>query len=566
MRPVDHGTVKSWGRCRHRQLGAQHVEDRVKVFAQPVVVDWPARTAMLTQQIRRECGLLPVGRIGWGSGIGVTPGAGIHAALTSRHSRDVVCRCQARRALCPVVRYTTFRFCLDPTVEQAAVLSRHAGASRFAFNTCLRLVKTALEAKQTGVSVKVPWTGFDLVNAFNAWKRSEAAGRIITVDAAGDAEIEVTGLRWRGEVSAQVFEEAAVDLGKALGAFADSRKGTRAGRRVGFPRFKKKSKAVESFRLRNKHPKNGKPCIRLGDGGIARSVTLPGIGRVRVHDDTRRLRRMLAAGRGKILFATVSRRGGHWFVSLNVQAADLHPAQQHEPGSSTAWVGVDRGLHDLAVAADETGTEIARFPHQKHLKTAMARQRRLARAVTGKKKGSNNRRRAAVRLGTHHLTVRNRRHHALHEISNVLTQYPRVALEDLNIAGMLHNRHLAASIGDAAWAELARIIGYKQAWKNGTVMTVDRWFPSSKTCSACGHVREQLDLSERTFRCRNCQISIDRDLNAATNIAAWARSHAPDPQAEGRDTNARREDSTGQPSTAGEPGPCDAGTRTHAPA
>jgi len=416
----------------------------------------------------------------------------------------------------PGMRHTTFRFCLDPTVGQAAALSRHAGASRFAFNTCLRLVKTALEAKQGGESVTVPWAGFD--------------------------------------------------LGEALGAFADSRKGERAGRRVGFPRFKKKGKAAESFRLRNKQPRNGKPCIRVGDDGIARSITLPGIGRVKVHDDTRKLRRMLATGRGKILFATVSRRGGRWFISLNVEAADLHPAQQHNADADSPWVGVDRGLHALAVAADDSGTEIARFAHPRHLKTAMARQRRLARAVTRKKKGSSNRRRAAARLGKHHLTVTNRRHHALHEIANELIQYPRIALEDLNIAGMLSNRHLAASISDSAWAELARIIGYKQAWRCGQVMTVDRWLPSSKTCSACGDVRETLSLAERVFRCEHCDFTADRDTNAAVNIAAWAKTHAPDPQAAGRDTNARREESSGRSTACGETGLNDAGTQTHAAA
>lgn len=463
-----------------------------------------------------------------------------------------------RRGTMPGMRHTTFRFCLAPTAGQSAALSRHAGAARFGFNTCLRLVKTALEAKQADESVKVPWTGFDLINAINSWKRSEAAGRVIAVDSAGDAEVAVTGLRWRTEVSAQVFEEAAVDLGKALAAFSDSRKGSRAGRRVGFPRFKKKGKAAESFRLRNKDPKRGKPCIRLGDNGLVRSVTLPGIGAVKVHDDTRRLRRMLATGRGKILFATLSHRGGRWFVSLNVEAADLQTARQHNEGGE--WVGVDRGLHDLAVAADDNGAEVARFAHPKHLKTAMARQRKLARAVTRKKKGSSNRRRAAQRLGKHHLTVRNRRHHALHEIANVLTQYPRVALEDLNIAGMLGNRHLAASISDSAWSELARIIGYKQAWKNGTVITVDRWFPSSKTCSACGEVRDTLTLSERTFTCV-CGFTADRDLNAAVNIAAWARSHAPDPQVAGRATNACREESSGRSTARGETGLNDAGTR-----
>ena len=94
-------------------------------------------------------------------------------------------------------RHTTFRFCLDPTVEQREVLARHAGASRFAFNQCLRMVKTALTHRKTDPTVEVPWTGFDLINAFNAWKKTEDAGRVFTVDTDGAAEMVVTGLAWR---------------------------------------------------------------------------------------------------------------------------------------------------------------------------------------------------------------------------------------------------------------------------------------------------------------------------------------------------------------------------------
>jgi putative transposase len=119
-----------------------------------------------------------------------------------------------------MARHTTFRFCLDPTVEQQGTLARHAGAARFAFNQSLRLVKTALETKGVDSAAAVPWTGFDLINAFNAWKKTEQAGRVFTVDVTGDAE---------------VFEEAAVDLGRALKSFTDSRTETRRGKRVGFP-------------------------------------------------------------------------------------------------------------------------------------------------------------------------------------------------------------------------------------------------------------------------------------------------------------------------------------------
>jgi putative transposase len=226
-------------------------------------------------------------------------------------------------------RHTTFRFCLDPTVEQHGVLARHAGASRFAFNQCLRIVKTALTQRCSDRHAKVPWTRFDLINAFNAWKKTADAGRMIGVDPAGVAEVAVTGLVWRHEVCQQVFEEAAVDLSRGLQAWSDSRSGKRSGKRIGFPRFKKKSCAAPSFRVRNKHRKGRLAAIRVGTDGRPRSVILPGIGAIAVHDDTRRLRRMLTNQRAKILFATVTQHGGRWWVSLNVEAADLHPVHQH---------------------------------------------------------------------------------------------------------------------------------------------------------------------------------------------------------------------------------------------
>ena len=132
----------------------------------------------------------------------------------------------------------------------------------------------------------MPWSGFDLINAFNCWKTSERAGRVFVVAPDGMAVKQVTGLSWRTEVSAQVFEEAAVDLGRALARYAEM-KG-----QVGFPRHRRKGRHRESFRLRNKRDPSGRDGIRVGEGH-PRSVTLPRIGTIRVHDDTRRLRRML---------------------------------------------------------------------------------------------------------------------------------------------------------------------------------------------------------------------------------------------------------------------------------
>jgi putative transposase len=460
-------------------------------------------------------------------------------------------------------RHTTFKFCLAPTVEQHELLARHAGAARFAFNQCLGMVKTALSRRRADPAIEVPWTGFDLINAFNAWKKTADAGRVFIVDTDGVSQHVVNGLAWRSEVCQQAFEEAAVDLGKGPKAWSESRAGRRKGKRVGFPRFKKKTGAVPSFRLRNKHPMDKPSAIRVGDNNRLRTITLPGIGQIGVHDDTRRLRRMLVKGRAKICFATITCHGGRWWVSLNIEAADLHPAHQHtarHPHDGGGWVGVDRGLSAFLVAATADGGEVARIADApKALAVGMKHQRHLAKKLSRTKKGSVNRRQAAAELGRHHQHVANVRRHFLHQVSNELVKtHDRLVIEDLNVAGMLRYHRLAQAISDAGWAEFARLLGYKHAWRGGQLVTADRWYPSSKLCPACGAIRREMTLADRVFTC-GCGHSADRDTNAAVNLARWGQTHHDDlhldprtPKQRGRATNARRRDGADQhPSCAG---------------
>jgi putative transposase len=397
---------------------------------------------------------------------------------------------------------------------------------------------------------------------------------VFTVDAGGVVEPVVTGLAWRGQVCQQVFEEAAVDLGKGLKAWSDSRSGKRKGKRVGFPRLKKKTGVVPSFRLRTKHPKDRPPTIRVGDNNRPRSITLPGIGQIGVHDDTRGLRRMLARGRAKILFVTITHRAGRWWVSLNVEAADLHAAHQHsarDPADDGGWVGIDRGLSAFLVAATAEGTEVTRITDTpKALARGLKRQRRLAKSLSRKQEGSINRRDAAVKLGRHHRHIANIRKHFLHQVSNELVKtHDRLVLENLNVTGMLANHRLARAISDAGWAEFGRLLCYKQAWRGGELVVADRWYPSSRLCAACGTVRSELTLADRLFTC-GCGHSADRDANAATNLAHWGQAHHDNlhdprtPKHGGRVTNARRRDGSDlHPSCAGETSPEDAGTDVH---
>jgi putative transposase len=471
-----------------------------------------------------------------------------------------------------VGRFTAFRFTLDPTADQVAVLRRHAGASRFAFNQCLAMVKDALDARRRDGVTVVPWSGFDLINAFNRWKRSADAGRVITVDTAGEATVVATGLSWRGEVLQQVFEEAAVDCGSALAAYTASRQDRRRGRRVGFPRFKRKTRTVASFRIRCRISAAGRANVRIGDGA-PRTVTLPKIGVVRVREDTRRLRRMNRTGRASITSATVSCGAGRWTVSVTVEAANLHPAQCHPPrppDDNSGWVGVDRGLAAFVVAADTTGRQVLRINDPpRPLRAALPRLRRLSRHVSRKQRGSNNRRKAAARLGRCHHHIANIRRYFLHEVANRLVQtHDRLALEDLHTAGLLRNHRLAAAIADAGWAELARIIGYKQAWRGGQMVMVDRWYPSTKTCAACHTVAGTVPLSTRIFHCERCGYRADRDVNAAVNLATWAEQHhaqVRDPEARGPVTNAYRGDGPGPHRPAGETSPNDVGTQPPRP-
>jgi putative transposase len=451
------------------------------------------------------------------------------------------------------MRHTTFRFSLRPTPIQERLLRRHAGASRFAFNQCLQLVTEMLQARRVDPSVVVPWSGFDLINAFNAWKRSEAAGRTFIVASDGTITKQVTGLAWRREVAAQVFEEAAVDLGRALAAYEASKSGVRRGQPVGFPRRKKKGCCRDGFRLRNNT--NG---IRVGEGH-PRSVTLPRIGTVRLDDDTRRLRRLLrpvaqanpntgeqtVSARARILFATCNRRGSRWYVSLNVEAPDLHP-QRHHPSRADedhgGWVGLDRGLTNFVVAATVDGAEVGRWHAPKPLVRRLARVRRHSRAVSRTQPRSRNRAKAVRRLSREHVRIADARRSFLHEVSSQLVKtHDRLCLEDLAVAHLVRNKQVARAISDVGWAELARQVTYKQTWRSGEVSIADRWFPSSKTCSRCGWVKVRMGLAERTFQCGGCGLTMDRDRNAAANLAAWAERHhaqVPDRRAGGRVINA----------------------------
>jgi putative transposase len=203
-------------------------------------------------------------------------------------------------------------------------------------------------------------------------------------------------------------------------------------------------------------------------------------------------------------------------------AAELHQAERRRTSRHAVPVGVDRGITSLCVAADADGVPVESFEGVKTLKQAQASLKAASQALARTTPGSKGRQRARTRLAKTHRKVANTRRHLVHQASRALVDRVQVlVIEDLNVAGMVRNRHLARSISDAAMGELSRQILYKARWHGVEVRIVDRYFPSSKTCSGCGVVRSDLDLSTRTYSCGDCGLVIDRDLNAAINLARW---------------------------------------------
>ncbi len=450
------------------------------------------------------------------------------------------------------------------------MLVRHLGASRFAYNQCLRMVEEAQDARKAGRAAQVLRSGYDLIKRFNGWKTTEDAGRVFEVTSTGEATKKVTGLAWRTEVYQQVFEEAAVDLGRALKQWSEARK-VEGGPKVGFPRQRRRRGAHDSFRVRNQFPKDARPAIRLGDLR-PRTVRLPRIGVIAVREDTRRLRRMMDKGRARIVQASVRLRRERWTVALTVEAADLHEERRKRTGIGTLvspWVGVDVGLSSYAVAATAKAREVARFDDwPRALQVAQPELRRRHRAVTRKQKGSARRRRAVVRLGKRYAKVAAVREQYLHDISNRLVKtHDKLVIEKLGYAGMRRtNPKLSRAIQDASWSSLARMLEYKQEWHGGRLLVADQFLPSSKTCSGCGAVRNMGGVAVRTYVCGACGLVIDRDLNAAANLAGWAELHESakawlrDPHAGGPVTNARGWERAGRSLGSGETVPEEAGT------
>jgi putative transposase len=365
---------------------------------------------------------------------------------------------------------------LDLNNQQRTACVRHAGVARFAFNWGLERKITAYQSGK-----KTP-SAIDLHRELNRLKQSEFS--------------------WMYEVSKCAPQEALRDLDRAFKNFFRRVEEKKAGKcvKVGFPRFKSRKKGVGSFRLTG--------TIRIFNGHIQ----LPRLGVLKLKE-----KGYLPVTDVHILNATVSERAGRWFVSLQVEMEIRDPE-----GAERPVAGVDLGINRLAQVSDGTY-----FENPRALKKAQKKLKRLQRVVSRRQKGSANYQKAVHQLAKAHARVANIRKNAVHQVTTWLVRHKSaIVLEDLNVSGMMKNHHLAQSIADVGLHEFRRQLQYKgqwyppfhRGWYGCEVFLADRFFPSSKQCSQCGVVKDNLRLGQRTYHCEHCGLVIDRDWNAALNL------------------------------------------------
>ncbi|QYG01301.1 MULTISPECIES: RNA-guided endonuclease TnpB family protein [Massilia] len=361
------------------------------------------------------------------------------------------------------------RIRLDPNNVQATYLARAAGTARFSYNWALTEWQRQYEACKTDPDLPKP-NERALRRQLNAIKRVQYP--------------------WMLAVTKNAPQMAIMELDRAFTNFFKGRARYPTCRRKG--RDDRFTLTNDQFRIKEKR------------------IWIPRLGWVRMWESLRFA--------GRCVSASISRVADHWYASITVDTSEpLLPSAENQ-----GVVGVDLGVTTLATLSNgET------FVGPKALAMLLDRVRRLSRDLSRKVKGSRNRGKAKKKLAKLYARIASLRRDSLHKLStNITHRFHTIGIEDLHVKGMLANRCLSRAIADMGFGELRRQLEYKAAQRGGQVVVVDRWYPSSKTCSCCGYLLAVLDLGTRRWVCPGCGTNHDRDVNAAINLKNLAASSA----------------------------------------
>lgn len=351
----------------------------------------------------------------------------------------------------------TYKFRIYPNKNQAKLMAKHFGSTRFVWNYFLA------KRKESYIENEKPLNYHDNAKALTLLKK--------------DGEF-----KWLKEINSQSLQASLKDLDTAYGRFFK--------KQAMFPRFKSKHKSVDSFRC----PQS----VDIRDGKLSLPKFREGI-KIKLH-------REMA---GKILFATISKtHTDKYFTSITCETE--HEVLPH----TDKQIGIDLGIKNLAICSDG---KVFKNPKttKKYAKKLTYEQRQLSK----KQKGSGKRFKQRKKVAAVHEKIKNVRADNIHKLTHLIVSENQVVIiEDLNVSGMIKNHKLAKAIADVSWHELSRQFEYKAQWNERDFTKIDRWFPSSKTCNVCNFIKQDLSLKDREWICPRCGTILDRDLNASQNI------------------------------------------------
>lgn len=357
-----------------------------------------------------------------------------------------------------------YKFRMYPKKEQEELFSKHIGACRFIYNWALENKIKSYEAEGKSVS------RFTLNKMLPNLKKEHD---------------------WLKEVNSQSLQGATLNLENAFTKFFREKRG--------FPKFKSKKNPVQSFSV----PQHYKVDFENN------KIKIPKIGWVK----TKLHRRY----EGIEKTATISRTStGKFYISILVDDEREYPKK--EILNDTSTIGVDVGIKDFAVLSNGE-----KFDNPKYLKNSMQRMKVLQKRLSRKQKGSKNREKAKLAVAKLHERISNQRNDFQHKLSfKMISENQAIALETLNVNGMLKNHCLAQHIGDASWSSFVTKLEYKAEWYGKTILRIGQFEPSTKICSVCGYYNNELTLADREWDCPDCKSKHDRDINAAINIKKFA--------------------------------------------
>lgn len=357
---------------------------------------------------------------------------------------------------------------LYPTKTQEIFFKKSCGVRRFAFNWALnKWNKLYLKGENT--------SAYSLVKHLNSIKRTEFVWMQETAKTCSQYAIHAVEAAWKNY-------------------FRELKKGNK---NIGKPKFKKKGYCKDGFvAVENKEQFKQKDF----------KIWIPRLGWVKCSENLR--------FSGKVNNISVKRIANMWFAVVNIEVI---PKEAFTINENQVIVGVDLGIKSMAVTSNGRVYENPKAL-KKGLRNLKHQQRLLARKV----KGSSNRQKQQIKIARAHYKIVCIRKNALHKASNeIVGNADVIVLEDLQVKNMVKNHNLAQAINDVSFSELRRQIEYKAEWASKEVIITDKWFASSKICCGCGHKKEHLTLSERIYKCDNCGLEIDRDENAAHNLANY---------------------------------------------